>query len=256
MLRDLCSYYDLLCARGESDLPPMGYSLVPVTFELVLNEDGTLSEILPYGQQQLVGKKLKLVPRKELFPFRNSVSGIAAETIDHREKYLFGLEWDKVHEEFVVSKSSALAFEKCREVNLAFLEPVRTPLAEAYKAFLNKWHPEQETANPVLLQLGKEYAGAKFVITLRGKLDEPLNRQPEVKARWEALLAEAAPKEDDIIGNAPSAARRDRSPARTTISRASAADLRQGSTSYVSTIRPSNLTEESSPTTAASPWRA
>ena len=200
MLRDLCSYYDLLCARGESDLPPMGYSLVPVTFELVLNEDGTLSEILPYGQQQLVGKKLKLVPRKELFPFRNSISGIAAETIDHREKYLFGLEWDKVHEEFVVSKSSALAFEKCREVNLAFLEPVRTPLAEAYKAFLNKWHPEQETANPVLLQLGKEYAGAKFVITLRGKLDEPLNRQPEVKARWEALLAEAAPKEDDIIG--------------------------------------------------------
>ena len=44
-------------------------------------------------------------------------------------------------------------------------------------------------------------AGAKFVITLRGEIDKPLNRQHEVTERWEQVFARtSAPKEDDIVG--------------------------------------------------------
>ena len=201
MLKELCEYYDLLRSRGESGLVEEGYSSVPITFDLVLNEDGTICEILSYRQQQLVGKKIKLVPTEERFPFRNSISGIAAETIDHREKYLFGLDWDKAAQSLCVTKNSTLAFEKCKEVNLAFLEPIHTPLAEAYKAFLHLWRPQEQTQHPALVQMGKEYAGAKFVITLRGEIDKPLNRQPEVTERWEQVFARtSAPKEDDIVG--------------------------------------------------------
>ena len=201
MLKELCEYYDLLRSRGESGLVEEGYSSVPITFDLVLNEDGTICEILSYRQQQLVGKKIKLVPTEERFPFRNSISGIAAETIDHREKYLFGLDWDKAAQSLCVTKNSTLAFEKCKEVNLAFLEPIHTPLAEAYKAFLHLWRPQEQTQHPALVQMGKEYAGAKFVITLRGEIDKPLNRQPEVTERWEQVFARtSAPKEDDNVG--------------------------------------------------------
>ena len=201
MLKELCEYYDLLRSRGESGLVEEGYSSVPITFDLVLNEDGTICEILSYRQQQLVGKKIKLVPTEERFPFRNSISGIAAETIDHREKYLFGLDWDKAAQSLCVTKNSTLAFEKCKEVNLAFLEPIHTPLAEAYKAFLHLWRPQEQMQHPALVQMGKEYAGAKFVISLRGEIDKPLNRQPEVTERWEQVFARtSAPKEDDIVG--------------------------------------------------------
>lgn len=191
MLKALCKYYDCLRERGDSDLVPDGYSNVPVNFNLVLRADGAIREILPYTQERAAGKTTKTVSRTERFPFRNSVSGIAAETIDHREKYLFGLEWDKAAQCLAAGKSSLLAFEKCRQVNLEFLDAVHTPLAEAYKAFLRSWQPQQQTENAALCGMGKEYAGAKFVITLEGQETAPLNRQKEVTTRWEEVRSAA-----------------------------------------------------------------
>ena len=87
MLRALCEYYDLLRRRPKSDLPPDGYSVVyNIGWNLVLYTDGRIADILPYTREVIVGKKVKTVGRDELFPFRNSVPGIAADTIDHREK--------------------------------------------------------------------------------------------------------------------------------------------------------------------------
>ena len=200
MLRALCEYYDLLRGRSGSDLPPDGYSVVGnVGWNLVLQEDGTIADILPYTQEVIVGKKIKTVGKSELFPFRNSVSGIAAETIDHREKYLFGMEWDKGSQTLVAGKRAVEAFEKCREVNLAFLEGISDPLAAAYCAFLRRWQPERETQNPFLAAMGKAYQGAKFVITLRGAEALPLNRLPSVCEKWERSLLASA-EEDPVVG--------------------------------------------------------
>lgn len=200
MLRALCEYYDLLRGRSGSDLPPDGYSVVGnVGWNLVLQEDGTIADILPYTQEVIVGKKIKTVGKSELFPFRNSVSGIAAETIDHREKYLFGMEWDKGSQTLVAGKRAVEAFEKCREVNLAFLEGISDPLAAAYCAFLRRWQPEREAQNPFLAAMGKAYQGAKFVITLRGAEALPLNRLPSVCEKWERSLLASA-EEDPVVG--------------------------------------------------------
>ena len=68
MLKELCEYYDLLRSRGESGLVEEGYSSVPITFDLVLNEDGTICEILSYRQQQLVGKKSSSFPPRSDSP--------------------------------------------------------------------------------------------------------------------------------------------------------------------------------------------
>lgn len=115
MLKALSKYYDCLCRQKDSNLVPDGYSRIGVKFNLVLNADGTIEEILPYVKTTNNGKKTKDNPRDELFPFRNSVSGIAAETIDHREKYLFGIEWNKQEKKLVVTKNSLRAFKRTKK---------------------------------------------------------------------------------------------------------------------------------------------
>ena len=198
MLRALCEYYDCLRARPDSGLIKEGYSKIIVNYNLVLRADGLIRAILPYVRDIAVGKKIKTVGKEEIFPFRNSISGIAAETIDHREKYLFGLEWDKNKEAPATKANSVKAFEKCREVNLAFLQGIDSPLAQAYMSFMQNWRPEEQTQNPELLNLGKDYAAAKFVITLEGEETVPLNRLPQVCAKWEQSLSSS--DEGGVIG--------------------------------------------------------
>lgn len=198
MLRALCEYYDCLRARPDSGLIKEGYSKIIVNYNLVLRADGSIRAILPYVRDIAVGKKIKTVGKEEIFPFRNSISGIAAETIEHREKYLFGLEWDKNKEAPATTANSVKAFEKCREVNLAFLQGIDSPLAQAYMSFMQNWRPEEQTQNPELLNLGKDYAAAKFVITLEGEETVPLNRLPQVCAKWEQSFSSS--DEGGVIG--------------------------------------------------------
>ena len=200
MLRSLCEYYDLLRSRGDKELPQDGYSVVNnVGWNLVLLEDGSISAILPHVKDVVVGKKKKTVGLDETFPFRKSIPGIAAETIDHREKYLFGLEWDKEAQALVAGKKAVEAFEKCREVNLAFLEGLSDPLVAAYCAFLRRWQPERETQNAFLTTLGKAYQGAKFVITLYGAETQPLNSLLSVRERWKRSLEPSPEDEKDAV---------------------------------------------------------
>ena len=200
MLRSLCEYYDLLRCRGDKELPQDGYSVVNnVGWNLVLHADGSISAILPHVKDVVVGKKTKTVGLDETFPFRKSIHGIAAETIDHREKYLFGLEWDKEAQALVAGKKAIEAFEKCREVNLAFLDGLSDPLVAAYCAFLRRWQPERETQNAFLTTLGKAYQGAKFVITLYGAETQPLNSLPSVCKKWERSLEPSPEDEKDAV---------------------------------------------------------
>lgn len=198
MLKALCAYYDCLRKRGDSGLVEDGYSNVRVNCNLVLRADGTIKDILPYVQEEIIGKKVVLRDREEIFPARASVSGISAEYIDHREKYNFGLQWDNEEKTFSVEKNALSAFEKNKEKNVAFLKTAEHPLAKAYVAFLSNWKPQEQTDNPVLIKMGKEYNGAKFIVTLEGSETEPLNRLEEVCRLWEKASADV--EESDEFG--------------------------------------------------------
>lgn len=200
MLRALSEYYDCLCRQKDSRLVPDGYSRVGVNYNLVLTADGSIREILPYVNTVNDGKKTREIPRDELFPFRNSVPGIAAETVDHREKYLFGIEWDKQAEKLAVTKNSLLAFAKCREKSLEFFGGCSSPVIDAFKSYLLRWEPELELGNPHLAALGKKYGGAKFVVTLEDSAAAPLNRDPLVKEKWENEYANRPVPDDAVMG--------------------------------------------------------
>lgn len=187
--------------QKDSGLEPDGYSRIGVSYNLVLSADGSIKEILPYVNTVNNGKKTKEVPRNELFPFRNSVSAIAAEIIDHREKYLFGMEWDKQEKKLTITKKALLAYEKCRQKNLEFLEELSSPVIDAYKKFLQHWDPENQLGHPSLTALGKNYGGAKFVITSE---EDPshslLNRDPLVKEKWDKVFHNRPIPNDAVMG--------------------------------------------------------
>ena len=109
------------------------------------------------------------------------------------------MEWDKDAQMLVAGKRAVEAFEKCREVNLAFLEGLSDPLVAAYRTFLQSWQPERETQNTFLTALGKAYQGAKFVITLYGAETQPLNSLPSVREKWERSLRAPAEEENDVV---------------------------------------------------------
>lgn len=184
MLRALTKYYDCLRRREDCPLPPNGFSKVETNYKIIIDDLGSLVSILPDTYDEVTAKKVikKKIPNE--FPKRFSVPGISAETVDHRGKYLFGLDWDKGYGCYSCSKNSLLAFKLSKETNLSFLSDIESPIAKAYKAFLRSWNPSKEQNNEVLMEIGKEYDAAKFLICLQSDPNVKLNDDPEVKAKW------------------------------------------------------------------------
>ena len=57
--------------------------------------------------------------------------------------------------------------------NLEFTEGMTSDIVTAYRNFLQKWNPQDETENELLVNLGKAYSTANFVFGLDG--------HPEIK---------------------------------------------------------------------------
>ncbi|MEG2158496.1 MAG: type I-C CRISPR-associated protein Cas8c/Csd1 [Clostridia bacterium] len=200
MLKALADYYDCLCRQKDSGLVPDGYSQLSINYMIVLSQDGELKEILPYTDEIIIGKKTRQVGRNEIFPFRQSSPAINAETIEHRGKYLFGIDWDKQTGKLVINKNSRLAFEKCKATNLQFLDELNSPVVIAYKNFLQNWNIQQEIDNPILTKLDKNYDTAKYVIAQEDDLQSTLNNDKQVIDKWERLLDCAEISEEAVVG--------------------------------------------------------
>lgn len=183
MLNALNEYYYCLCSQDNSPIVPKGFSKVAVNYNMVLTKEGVLKNIIPYVDIVVVGKKEREVPKAELFPFRYSISGIAAETIDHREKYNFGMVWDKKESKMICNDSSQKAFAKNKEKNLDFLSDVTSPIINAYKLFLENWIPEKELDNPILMALNSKFENAKFIVTLEYE-NKPLHQDENMILKW------------------------------------------------------------------------
>lgn len=195
LIQGLCDYYDLL--EKKEKLPPKGYSPVNISYLVCLTPEGKIDEIInrqktiqvPSGKDKT---KDKLVPVSMFLPKRTQKPGIDSNVIEHRPLYLFGLNLvgtiltpeDRTNK----AKKSHGAFVK---TNLAFLEGLTSPVACAYRAFIQHWVPENEAENPFLLQLGKSYAGAGYVFCLSGHPEHLLHEDPEVKKRAEAASEES-----------------------------------------------------------------
>lgn len=187
LIQALCAYYDLLAEAGK--VTPAGYSKVRIHYLIHLTPEGEIAGISNY-QELLEAKspkgKQKWIPREELMPERTEKPGIDANIVEHRPLYLFGLsqEGEKLTPEDKTGKAKK-SHKALVESNLDFLEGLDSPVIHAYRRFLENWRPEQETENPYLLGLGKDYTKANYIFCAEGRPDLLLHQDPLLKAKWE-----------------------------------------------------------------------
>ena len=200
LIHALCDYYDILAKEGK--VLPEGYSSVKIHYLISLTEDGRMDRIIDHQDTVQVpsGKKLKekKVPKDLQMPKRTEKSGIEANIAEHRSLYIFGLNLDKdiltPDDRTNKAQKSHQAFV---EANLGFIEGLHTPLIDAFRSFLLNWKPEDETENPWLLGLGKDYGKSGYAFCLSGHPECLLHEEKEFKEKWEQWYQDKKAKEKD-----------------------------------------------------------
>lgn len=182
LIQALCEYYDILAEAGK--VTPAGYSKVKIHYLVHLTPEGEIDSISDY--RQIPEEKDKPAPREEQMPERTEKPGIEANIVEHRPTYLFGLNFmgDVLTSEDKTGKAKK-SHRALVENNLDFLEGLDSPVVNAYRKFLENWNPEQETQNPHLLGLGKDYSKSNYIFCLKGRPDLLLHRDSGLMAKWE-----------------------------------------------------------------------
>ncbi|MDD6485107.1 MAG: type I-C CRISPR-associated protein Cas8c/Csd1 [Clostridiales bacterium] len=171
LINALNQYYDMLSRAGK--VCPEGISKQKVSHMIMLRPDGSISSITDIRRQSKPDKKgkTKLEMREIDLPERTQKPGIDFNIIEHRPLYIFGLNYDKKTGEFspedktMKAKKSHECFVKG---NLDFTEGMSSEIVKAYRNFISRWKPEEETENKHLKQLGKDYDGGYFCFALDG----------------------------------------------------------------------------------------
>lgn len=184
LIKALCDYYDILAQ--ENKILSDDYSNVNIHYLICLSPEGKIERIIDYRRVDQQRKKPKYFPRTEVFPKRSEKPAIVGNIIDHRPRYIFGLNFDNgdftPYDEKDTALKSHAAFV---EANLKFIESMDSPLINAYRNFLYTWNPEKETVNPHLLNLGANFEKSGYAFCLMGEPEQMLHNDPLIREKWE-----------------------------------------------------------------------
>lgn len=189
LIAALCDYYETLKRKGL--VLPSGYSKVKIHYKICINEDGEIKAILPFDA---AGHKAKKNEVEMLLPTRTEKTAIDANDIEHRGTYIFGLEIDKQNTNssnkeitFTAgSKKAMQSHEAFKKKNLDFIRGVDSPVVNAYRHFIERWKPEEETENPLLLKIGKSVSTSGFVFALHSDFNVLLHEDSNLMERIES----------------------------------------------------------------------
>ena len=177
LISALNDYYDILEQKGA--IPPEGLSAQKVSHRIMLNADGTIDSIEDIREQKTDKKgKIYYEMRQINLPKRTEKPGIDFNIIEHRPLYIFGLNYDKKTGGFSAEDNTDKA-KKSHEcfvkANLEFTEGMTSEIVTAYRNFMQKWNPANETDNEQLLKIAKEYSPAYFCFALAGHSENALH---------------------------------------------------------------------------------
>ena len=177
LIKALCEYADFLDETGQNKIPA-GWCEQDISYRVILTAEGEIKNIISEKQSKEEkdkkgNVKIKKVPTKVLLPERTQKTAIDSNTIEHRPLYIFGLELGK--EGLEVSGKAEKSHAAFVKHELEYFEDLDSEMCLAYRRFLEKWQPENEKENELLIGLGKEYKGSYFAFGLEGgkaKLEE------------------------------------------------------------------------------------
>lgn len=179
ILQALNHYYERLESDPDVDIAPFGYSRQKISFCVVLNDDGTLHEIV----EETDGNADKPRPKSliVLGGAKPSGAGINPCFLWDNTGYMLGFKPDDDKPERTLE-----AFEAFRTKHLELKSTIDDPEFAAVCIFLQSWKPEKATDHPTLAAISSGFG----VFRIRGKTHY-VHQRPAVKEWWNSQLAGA-----------------------------------------------------------------
>lgn len=170
LIKALCEYADLKADSSASE----GWEEQDTHYEIILSPEGELLEIIDVREKKVtIDKKGKeksvYYPKKALLPKRTQKPGIDSNYIEHRPLYIFGLNYDKETDTFIPDDNTDKAKKSHKafvEHELEFIEGLESEICTAYRKFIENWNPDNETENPVIKKISKDYQKSYYTFSL------------------------------------------------------------------------------------------
>ena len=202
LIKALCDYYDV-----QDSTFPEGWCEDKVHYGIVISPEGELLEIIDL-RIEIKDEKGKIIryPAKAILPKRTEKTAIDSNYLEHRARYIFGLNYDKKTDSFTPNDKTDLARKSHKafvEHELEFTEGLDSQICIAYRKFIENWVPENETENEVLKKHTKDMSVSHFTFTFgvgRERLEEDEQLKKRYNEIYSAKCAKLNNKEASVCG--------------------------------------------------------
>lgn len=192
ILQRLAEYYDRLEADPEEGISRFGFSRQKISFNVVLNPDGSLHDF----HDDTVKDGKRNVPRLRIVPgqAKPSGSGINPRFLWDSAQYILGFKPEDPKPD-----RTRKAFEAFRDRHLALEEEIADEAFAAVCSFLRKWSPDAAADYPNL----PEITFAFGVFRIAGK-QEFVHDRRKIQAYWNRQIAgdTDAPRAPSLVSGA------------------------------------------------------
>ena len=163
ILQALVQHYENLAQDGKVSKP--GWCHAKISYEIDLNEDGTIKAITPLKQEEERGKKKIWVPSKLCVPeMVTRSSGVSANFLCDNAKYLLGIDLEGTNQRVID------CFQAAKEKHLSILKNTDGGMAKAICSFFEHWDPELAQENDAVKEHWEELnEGGNLIFGMRGK---------------------------------------------------------------------------------------
>lgn len=185
LIKALCDYYDKL-PEDEKDFTR---TYLNVSYAIDLSGSGDIVRIrsLKMREERAVNGKTyeRYISPRSMFTKRGDTSSVLAYAVDHRPRYIFGMDFDNG---LTVNATAEKSYKSFVEVNKAVFSRIDgdDPLCLAFSRFLDK-HISEERLTELMsgLDMGDCFK-SNFAFCLDGHPSEYLNEKEEVLKAFDA----------------------------------------------------------------------
>lgn len=189
ILPSLVSYYEALEAKGELKRP--GWSIVRVSYAVLLRPDGSIADIVSLKKDEVRGKKTVSVPQNLFAPApvvrAGSLSWTRANFLCDTAAYMLGIP--------PTDEMAQKKFETAKELHLCILKNADSAAAETLRRFFENHQPTNIAAIGIPDNIAAELdKGA--VVTFADEDGRYMMDDPEIAAAWDAAYGNGS---DDAV---------------------------------------------------------
>lgn len=176
ILQALTRLFEDLVERGEIARP--GWSPAKISFALCIDENGTLTQVIPQTVEKTVGKKTVLQPRQMELPATvTRTIGVLPNFIWDNSSYIIGVDAKGKPER------SLICFEASKSLHHQLLDNVNTTTAKAILSYFDSWVPSKAQECAALTDLWDDIMkGGNLTFRVDGRF---AHEDEEIRKAWD-----------------------------------------------------------------------